>query len=195
MKLPTSLSIFTRLALVSALVGAVLLAQPVRAQAPLPLDQQDANNAAKAMDEGKPEESANYGRAVAYYQLERYDDARAALYINLTKYSKSESVLDSQYLMALTLGTIANVESIKEKPDPKLVAYYKNAEEMLMGIVNTGTDVALANDSRFQIGELRFAHASATKDEAARKELFKSAMDVYRVVGGKDLVILAQKAR
>ena len=301
MTFPIFRRFFTRLALISGLAGALFFASHSMAQQPLPLDQQDAANAARAMDEGKLEEAAglyegipvkyptsalipqaklrlgyvyfrmqqydkavavlteattlknvppevaelalslvpqvlsakaaaagpkdpqrkklfedavkgfetfqqkypnsdeqenaNYGRAVAFYQLERYDDARAALYINLTKYSKSETVFDSQYLMALTLGTIANVEALKDKPDPKVLANFDNAEMMLMDIVNKGTDVALANDSRFQIGELRFSRAGSTKDEARRKELFKSAMDVYRVVGPKDLIIQAQKAR
>ncbi len=55
--------------------------------------------------------------------------------------------------------------------------------------------MALANESRFQIGELLYSRAGYAKDKEAQKALFLRAMDVYRIVAGKDLVIAAQKAR
>ena len=54
-------------------------------------------------------EAANYGKGVALYQAGRYEDAATALRANLQAFANSPSVLDSQYLLALTLGTLANV--------------------------------------------------------------------------------------
>ena len=52
----------------------------------------------------------------------------------------------------------------------------------------------MANDARFQIGELNFARAGfAAKKE--KEAFFQKALDNYRVVASKDLVIQAQKAR
>ncbi|HEV7402247.1 MAG TPA: tetratricopeptide repeat protein [Chthoniobacteraceae bacterium] len=142
-------------------------------------------------------ESANYGKAVANYQIEQYKPAMEALRVNLTVFKLSEGVLDSQYLMALTMATVANKQAQEGKPeDQKAVDDgFKNAELMLADIVNKGTDVALANDSRFQIGELLFSRAGFSKDKEAQKALFQRAMDVYRIVAGKDVMIAAQKAR
>lgn len=145
-------------------------------------------------------ESANYGKAVALYQIEQYDEALKPLRVNLTVFKQSEGVLDSQYLMALTMATIANNAAQSGKPAdlPIAAENYKNAELMLGDIITKGTDVALANESRFQIGELNFARAGALKEEKdkeAQKALFQRAMDVYRNVAGKDLIVAAQKAR
>jgi TolA-binding protein len=143
-------------------------------------------------------EGANYGKAVAHYQIEQYDDAIKSLRINLTdaRFQKSESILDSQYLMALTMATVANSGAqAGTLSEEKVAEQYKNAELMLTDIVNKGTDVALANESRFQIGELLYSHAGFLKDKEAQKALYLRAMDTYRVVAGKEPMVAAQKAR
>jgi len=142
-------------------------------------------------------ESANYGKAVAAYQVEKYDDALNSLRTNLQKFPQSPSVLDSQYLMALTMATVANVASVKnnETADAAAQKNYENAEKMLEDLINKRTDIPLGNESRFQIAEMLSSRAQFTKDPAAQKALFARALDSYRLVGTKEEVVEAQKAR
>ncbi len=143
-------------------------------------------------------EAANYGKAVALYQLARYEEAIATLTGNVTKFQKSDTVLDSQYLLALTMGTLANVTAQKATaPDPANDTRYENAEKLLNDIINKRSDVALANDSRFQIGEILYVRAGfiPPKEEATRKAMYRRALEAYRLVAPKDLIIQAQKVR
>ena len=53
-------------------------------------------------------ESATYSKATALFQLSRFDEAVAALRGNITKFARSPTVQDSQYLLALTLAAVAS---------------------------------------------------------------------------------------
>jgi TolA-binding protein len=143
-------------------------------------------------------EAANYGKAVALYQTEQFKEAMESLRLNLLnpKLRNSESILDSQYLMALTMATVANLNAqAGQLSEEEIAKQYKNSELMLTDIITKGTDVALANESRFQIGELLYSHAGFVKDKEAQKALFVRAMETYRVVAGKEPMVAAQKAR
>jgi TolA-binding protein len=146
-------------------------------------------------------ETANYGKAVALYQVAKYDEAIKALSINAQRFPNSEQALDTRYLLALTMGTVANVNSQKATAkDPTIDAYYKQAEQNL-DYISRGSDVALANDARFQTGELLFVRAGLIKDadhkkeEAERKAMYQRALEAYRIVQPKEYVIQAQKAK
>jgi outer membrane protein assembly factor BamD (BamD/ComL family) len=54
-------------------------------------------------------ETANYGKALALYQLSKYEDAASTLRASIQRFAQSETIQESQYLLALTVGTIANV--------------------------------------------------------------------------------------
>jgi TolA-binding protein len=140
-------------------------------------------------------ESANYWKAIALHQVERFEDAATALKTNLQRFPQSPSIMDSQYLLALTLGTLANktLQTATAK-DQSAAANYAEAEKLLNDIINKRSDYALANDARFQIGELAFVRGGFA-GAAEKKALFQKALDNYRVVVPKDLVIQAQKAR
>ncbi|MHA3771383.1 tetratricopeptide repeat protein [Verrucomicrobiota bacterium sgz303538] len=140
-------------------------------------------------------ESANYGKSVALYQVGRYEDAANTLRGNLQKFANSPSVLDSQYLLALTIGTLANVTMQKATAkDASAEANYNEAEKLLNDIINKRTDIALLNDARFQIAELNFARAGfAQKKE--KEALYQKALDNYRAVAPKEIVLQAQKMR
>ena len=146
---------------------------------------------------GAEVETANYGKAVAAYQIGKYDEALAALRVNHTKFTNSESVLDSQYLMALTMATVANVAASKagDKPDPNAERNYDNAEKMLEALIGKGTDIPLGNDSRFQIAEMLLSRAQFTKDDAVQKALYLRSLDSFRLVAPKEVVVEAQKSR
>ena len=124
-------------------------------------------------------EGAIYGRSLAQYQIKKYDDAAAGLRQNVTKFAKSESVLDSEYLLALILATQGK---------------YEEAEKWLGDIVQKHTDVALANDAQFQLGEILFNEA-ASAPESGKQALYNKAMAAYRAVEPGDLMIKAQQER
>jgi TolA-binding protein len=140
-------------------------------------------------------ESANYSKAISLYQIARYDEAVAALRGNLQKFAQSPTILDSQYLLGLTLGTIANVAAEKATaPDPAIVQNYDEAERILRDIIAKGKDIALLNDAQFQIGELllgRGGHA----DEKTKPAMFQRALEAFRNVRPKEVIVYAQKLR
>lgn len=142
-------------------------------------------------------ESANYSKAIALYQIARYDDAVTALRGNLAnaKFQQSPTLLDSQYLLGLTLGTIANVAAEKATgPDPAADKNYDEAEKFLRDIIAKRTNLALLNDSQFQIGELLFGRGSHAP-EKDKPAVFQRALEAYRGVYPKDAVVNAQKLR
>ena len=54
-------------------------------------------------------ETANFGKALALYQQLEYEDAATILRANLLKFTQSPTMQDSQYMLAVTYETIANV--------------------------------------------------------------------------------------
>ncbi len=141
-------------------------------------------------------ESTTYYKALAQYQVGDFDGAATSLRNNLQKFPNSPTILDSQYLLALTLGTIGNERAQKATAkDPGIDASYDEAEKLLNDIITKQTDIALLNDARFQIAELAFSHAGYLKDAAARKALLTKALEYYRIVAPKELVLQAQAAR
>lgn len=141
-------------------------------------------------------ETANYGRALASYQIAKYDNAVKSLRENLARFGKSESVLDSQYLLALTLatqGSIALRGANTNRADT--MVKYDEALKLLGDIVGKRSDVALANDAQFQIGEVLFSRAGSEDAGPARVKLYDAAIAAYRAVQGQDVVSKAQEAR
>ncbi|MEA3187136.1 MAG: hypothetical protein QOD99_966 [Chthoniobacter sp.] len=143
-------------------------------------------------------ESANYGHALAAYQIENYDEAIKTLRANLQRFGKSETILDSQYLLALTLATRANVAlrapTASAEARTQGGAEFDEALKLLGDIVQRKSDVVLANDAQFQIGEVLFNRA-AFVEESKRPALFESAMSAYRAVEPKEIMIKAQEQR
>lgn len=143
-------------------------------------------------------ETALYGRAVAAYQIGRYADAVRDLRRNVASFPNSDTVLDSTFLLSLTLATQANLALAKEKHSQAdtdaALKNYAEAERLLGDIIKKRTDLALANDAEFQLGETLLVHASASP-EAARKALYERALAAYRAVEGKAGMIAAQEAR
>ena len=143
----------------------------------------------------KEVESANYSKAISLYQIARYDEAVTALRGNLAKFATSPTILDSQYLLGLTLGTIANMGADKAAgPDPAVDKSYDEAERMLRDIIAKRTDLALLNDAQFQVGELLLSRGSHA-DEKKKPAIMQRALEAYRGVFPKEAVINAQKLR
>ncbi len=143
-------------------------------------------------------ETALYGRAVAYYQIARYADAARDLRQNVAGFPNSDTVLDSTFLLSLTVATQANLALSKDPHTPvetdAALKAYAEAERLLVDIIRKHTDISLANDAQFQLGETLLAHASASP-EALRKGLYERALAAYRAVEPKAGMVAAQEAR
>ena len=147
-------------------------------------------------------ESANMGKALALFQLKKFDEAAQALRVNLQKFPQSESIQDTEYTLALILGADgASALAKATAPDPAAMAKLEEGEKLLRAIIgrrNTAQgNLALINDAQFQLGEMLNARASFTdvKKKDERDGLFKKALESYRGVFTKEQVIAAQKQR
>lgn len=136
-------------------------------------------------------ENMIYARAVALYQTKEYEKAEAGLRENIAKFPKSESIQDSEYLLAFTLAAEAGGG---ELPKEKALAKLEEAAKLLGGIVKSRTDVALANDAQFQIGEVLISRANLS-DQSEKQALYAKAIEACRAVEPKELMVKAQEAR
>lgn len=144
-------------------------------------------------------ESANYSKSMALYQLKKYDESIKVLRENMAKFVQSPTVQDSQYLLALTLATVASDEMGKPSPNVQSAdAQFDEGEKLLRAIIQSNQNIALINDSQFQVGELNLARGGFLRAEAEKQKrdaVFAKAIDAYRSVASKDRVVLAQKTR
>ena len=143
-------------------------------------------------------ETALYGRAVAEYQTARYPDAARDLRRNVASSPTSDTGLDSTFLLALTVATQANL-ALSRAPRPPAGADaalkgYAEAEKLLGDILTQRTDLSLANDAEFQLGETLLAHAAASPT-TQQKALYGRALAAYQAVEPKAGMIDAQTAR
>jgi TolA-binding protein len=139
-------------------------------------------------------ENANYGKAVAAYQNQDYEGAAQSLRDNLKRFPTSESIMDSEDLLAVVL--IAEATDIMRNHGDQAAAMgdFNLALRYLADIIIRHTDVALANDAQFQIGEVLFNRGSL-ETGAKKQEDLTNAMDAYRAVLPKDQMVQAQEAR
>lgn len=143
-------------------------------------------------------ETALYGRAVAAYQIARYPDAERDLRRNVAQFPNSDTMLDSTFLLSLTVATQANLLLAKENHPPAdtdaALKCYVEAERLLEDIIRNRTDLSLANDAQYQLGETLLAHARASV-LPAQKALDERALAAYRAVEPKAGMLAAQEAR
>ena len=141
-------------------------------------------------------ESANFGKGLALYQLAKYEDAGNVLKANILKFRESPTIQESQYMLALTYGTIANVAMQTTGAEDKTIeAYYDDAEKLLRDIIAKRLNLALVNDSQFQVGELLLARGGFIKDKAKQDATFAKAIEAFHTVQTKEFVVQAQKER
>jgi TolA-binding protein len=139
-------------------------------------------------------ESAQYGRAAAAFQIQDYDGAAKGLRQNLQEFANSPASTDSEELLATVLTAEGN-DILKSHGDQE-AAYGKFNEALgyLANLIERNTDVAAANNSQFQIGEILFARANAETGGARANDL-EHAMDAYRAVRAPEALLEAQQAR
>jgi len=163
--------------------------------------EQAFKDAIKAFDEfikkypSSPQvESANYGRAMAAYQVHDYDTAATGLQDILERYPTSDAAVDTQDLLAVVLTTQAN-NILRSHGDAKAAAAkFYQALGYLAQIIRGNTDVALSNDAQLQIGEVLFDRANAEKGPARESDLLH-AIEAYHAVQPPSALVPAQEAR
>ena len=148
----------------------------------------------KQFPTGEEVEHAIYGKALAFYQIAKYEDAVAALRGSVEKFAQSASVLDTQFMLGLTLATQGNLALQADSNSAAGIAKFEEAEKILRQIIARNMDVALANEAQFQIGELLFNRGSLGP-EAERNAIWNKAIEAYRAVKAKDLMVKAQETR
>ena len=143
-------------------------------------------------------DNAFYGRAVSEYQIGSYDAAAKDLRANMIGFPNGDTFLDAEFLLAITLATDANLALSKEghaaAQTTEAMGRFTEAEKLLGDIIKKRTDIALANDAQFQLGEFLLAHA-ANSTGAAQDALYKQALAAYRAVEPKEPMIAAQQTR
>jgi len=141
-------------------------------------------------------ESSTYGRALCCFQIGKYDDAITSLRTNLKQFPQSETILESQFLLALglmTQGGLAAQETAGEA-NPKADAQFDEAERLLNGIITKRSDIALINDAQFQLGELLTNRAIFVSKET-RGTFFAKALTAYKGLLPKEDTIAAEMDR
>ena len=141
-------------------------------------------------------EDANLGKARALFLLENYEEATKPLRVNLQKFPASEAALETQFMLALTLSTQGSETTFAAAAgdEKKAAAAYDEAEKLLRDIVAKGTDVALANDAQFQLGEM-FASRGSALGGAKKDEFLGRALQAYRSTYPNDFVVRTQADR
>jgi TolA-binding protein len=139
-------------------------------------------------------ETANYGRALCSYQIGDMGAAQHSLEQNLRDFPASETIADTEDLLAVVLTTQAN-DILKAHGDrDEAEGKYRDALRFLVDIIEHRRDVALSNDAQFQIGEILFNRGN-TEAGTRRARDISHALDAYRAVLPNDTLIKMQEQR
>lgn len=141
-------------------------------------------------------ESAIYGKALAEYQVQQYDEAVKDLETNLQKFAQSSTIPTSRNLLAITLATQGSLELAKgaSADKSKAFALYKRAADYLREIINKKEDFALINEANYQLGEILLNQAGFSP-EAERPALYQEALAAFRAIVPKSQIIQGQKEK
>jgi TolA-binding protein len=141
-------------------------------------------------------ENVIFSRAVAEYQLRKFDDAVRDLELNLQKFPQSSTLSKSKNLLAVTLATQGSALLVTGDPSAKTRAFelYKRASDYLREIIKKKEDIALINEANFQLGEILLNQA-AYGPESERPQLYAEALAAYRAVAPKEEIIALQQEK
>jgi TolA-binding protein len=141
-------------------------------------------------------ETAIYGRALASYQIKKYDDAIRDLELNIQKFPQSATLSATKNLLAVTLATLGNAELAKEDASAKTKALglYKRAADYLREIIKQKGDVALINEASFQLGEI-LVNQAGFRPEPERPALYAEAFAAFRSVSPKEQIVRLQEEK
>ncbi len=140
-------------------------------------------------------ESANYGSAIASFQVGDYVAAQVALETNLKRFPNSPGILESQNLLALIFATEGSKMLGEEGADQQAAfALYTKSAGLLREIIEKKTDLALVNAAQFQLGEILLNEA-AFSPEDRKPALLEQARNAFRGVLPKDTIIALQQKK
>lgn len=146
-------------------------------------------------------ETANFQLAQAHLQGDRYEAAVGPLRTNIQKFPNSLSRLDTQMLLARVLRAQAADDLERNGNLDTATPAITESEKMLREIAGANQDAALANEARFELGELLFLRSVWARDEDPAKQrqmqdkLLKDALTYYRSVADKEAVLKFQESR
>lgn len=141
-------------------------------------------------------ENIAYGRALTCFQLAKYDDAAETLRNNLKQFSKSETIQESQFLLAICRMAEGALLA-QETPggaNAKAEAAFAESERLLKEIITQRRDIALLNDAQFQLGDL-YVNQALFAPKEKRPALFAKGLEAYRSLVPREATIAAQDAR
>lgn len=140
-------------------------------------------------------EAANFGSAIASFQIGDYAAAKTMLESNIKRFPKSPSIEESQNLLALALATEGSkILTAGEGDKNAAFALYDQAADLLRGIIQKKTDLALVNAAQFQLGEILLSRAAHAPEER-KPALLAEARNAFRGVLPKDLIIVLQQKK
>ena len=140
-------------------------------------------------------ESANYGSALASFQIGDYAAAKTALEANLKRFASSASILESQNLLALVYATEGSKMLSAEGADPAPgFALYQKAADLLRDIIAKKSDLTLVNAAQFQLGEILLSEAASAPDDK-KAALLEDARQAFRGILPKDNMLARQQEK
>jgi TolA-binding protein len=140
-------------------------------------------------------ENAYYGRALCEYQIGDYDKTITDLQTAITKFPASTTIQGSKNLLAIAFATQGGEELSKPSGDKaKGMGLFKQAEDILRGIIADKKDLALVNDANFQLGEILFMHG-ANSSEEEKQAIYTQAAAAYMSVLPKEDVVAMQQEK
>ncbi len=141
-------------------------------------------------------ESAIFSRAIAEFQIQKYDVTVKDLELNLQKFPQSSTIATSKNLLAITLATQGSLLLSKGDEANKTAAFslYKRAADYLREIINKKDDIALINEANFQLGEILLNQAGSSP-ESARGPLYQEALAAFRAIAPKEEILDLQQKK
>ena len=98
-------------------------------------------------------------------------------------------------MLALVLGTQANASMQKATAkDPTAIAAFDESVKILNGLLARRTDIAVANDAQFQLGEILLSRGNFEQGDT-RAQFYGQALEAFRGVQSKEVVVKAQQDR
>jgi tetratricopeptide (TPR) repeat protein len=123
-----------------------------------------------------------YGRGLAFFRVDKYENAEKDLQTLLEKFPLHELKLDAQYLLATVLGTHGATLKRENKADE--ASKYLGAARDLFKQIIASNDIALANDAAYAAGEIFI-----------QLKEYETAISYYRSVRNREEVLNSQKIK
>jgi tetratricopeptide (TPR) repeat protein len=148
----------------------------------------------KRFPQSEDVESALSGKGRALAMNEDFENATKVFKEALQKFPQSPTIQDTKYLAGLASAQ-QGMKAAEKAPEAGKAAL-DEAEKQFREIIAARQDLVLMNNSSLQIGDVFSVKASfAPKGSDEQKKLNEQALDFFRGVQPKDVVVQAQQNR